>query len=108
MIEAQLDESVPRQLARALEPFAIRARWFPQGWKGLDDGALLDRIDELGCQVFITCDGHMQSQQSLGRRRFAVIVIPTNRRGIVIENAAKIAELARQAVPGSHSVVNLS
>jgi hypothetical protein len=50
----------------------------------------------------------MQSQQSLGRRRFAVIVIPTNRRRIVIENAAKIAELARQAVPGSHSVVNLS
>ncbi|MCO5160027.1 MAG: hypothetical protein M9939_02745 [Mesorhizobium sp.] len=108
MIEAQLDESVPRQLARALQPFAIRARWFPQGWKGLDDRTLLVRVEELGCQVFITCDGHMRSQQSLDRRRFAVVVIPTNRRRVVIENAAKIAELARRAAPGSHSVVDLS
>jgi hypothetical protein len=108
MIEAQLDESVPRQLARALEPFGIRARPFPQNWKGLDDGQLLDRIESLGCDVFITCDGHMQSQQSLSRRSFAVITIPTNRRRIVIENTAKIAELARRAAPGSHSIVDVS
>ncbi|SMH41442.1 hypothetical protein [Mesorhizobium australicum] len=108
MIEAQLDESVPRQLARALEPFGIRARPFPQSWKGLADGDLLDRIESLGCSVFITCDGHMQSQQSLGRRSFAVITIPTNRRRTVIVNAAKIAELARHAAPGSHSVVDVS
>ncbi|MCR5858756.1 hypothetical protein [Mesorhizobium sp. J428] len=50
----------------------------------------------------------MQSQQSLGRRSFAVITIPTNRRRIVIENTAKIAELARRAAPGSHSIVDVS
>jgi hypothetical protein len=36
-----------------------------------------------------------------------VITIPTNRRRIVIENAAGIAAIARLAAPGSHSVVDL-
>jgi hypothetical protein len=107
MIQAQLDESVPRQLARALEPHGIRARPFPDSWKGLADGELLDRISSEGFALLITCDGHMQSQQSLGKRTFAVITIPTNRRRIVIENAAGIAAIARLAAPGSHSVVDL-
>lgn len=107
MILAQLDESVPRQLARALEPFGIRAQPFPESWKGLGNGRLLDRIESEGIAVFITCDGHMQSQQSLTRRRFAVVTIPTNRRSIVIANVARIAGSVRAAVPGSHSIVDV-
>lgn len=108
MIEAQLDESVPRQLVRALVPFGIRARPFPEVWKGLADGDLLDEIERLGCPVLITCDGHMQNQQSLGRRPFAVVTIPTNRKRIVLENVARIAELVRRAPAGSHTVVVLN
>jgi hypothetical protein len=107
MILAQLDESVPRQLARALEAHGIQARPFPESWKGLSNGHLLDRIEAEGVHVFITCDGHMSSQQSLAKRSFAVVTIPTNRRRIVIANVAGIADLARHAAPGSHSVVNV-
>lgn len=107
MIRAQLDESVPRQLARALVALGIDARPFPESWKGLANGRLLDRIEAEGVSVFITRDGHMQSQQSLGRRSFAVVTIPTNRRSVVIENATRIAELARNVAPGSHAIVDL-
>ena len=65
--------------------------------EGLANGRLLDRIEAEGVSVFITCDGHMQSQQSLGQRSFAVItnVAPARAMG----TRASISLMLRFLVP---------
>ena len=80
MSRVLLDEGVPRRLAKALREVGIRASAFPNDWKQLSNGALLDEAERHGFQVLITNDKSMSYQQSLMQRNMAVVVLPTNRR----------------------------
>jgi predicted nuclease of predicted toxin-antitoxin system len=88
-----LDEGVPRPLARALRQHGVEADPFPNEWKRLLDGPLIDRAERLGYSVLITSDKNMPHQQSLKGRQLAVLLLPTNKLRSVIPMAPHIAQI---------------
>ena len=88
-----LDEGVPKPLARALRSHDVDAAEFPNDWKQLSDGALLDRVERDGFDVLITCDKNMPMQQSLKKRNLAVLVLEANRLKAVLPLAGRIVEI---------------
>jgi hypothetical protein len=82
-LKTVLDEGVPRDLAKMLRAVGCPVDEFPNGWKGMKNGALLALIEEAGFDCLVTCDKSMEWQQSLKNRKIAVLVLPQ-----------KLAELA--------------
>jgi len=74
-----LDEGVPRQLARPLRERGVNCAPFPNEWKQLANGSLLNQIERVGFTILITADKQMSFQQNLSGRRLAVLVLPNNR-----------------------------
>jgi hypothetical protein len=102
-----LDEGVPRPLAKELQKFGVDATPFPNEWKQLANGALLDRIKAEGFDILITNDKNMRHQQNLRSRRIAVLVLPTNRLPELRQLAGQIAEAARSAPTGEFTVLSM-
>ena len=46
------------------------------GWSGLKNGELLSIAEAEGFEVFVTGDKNLPYQQSLARRRMAIVVLP--------------------------------
>ena len=72
-----LDHCVPRQLGRALAgdpPDLDVERIGALGLAALDDRPLLDRIEGL-CEVFVTVDKRLPSQQRLVGRPFGTVLL---------------------------------
>lgn len=99
MTRVLLDEGTPRPLARLLVSHGIDATAFPNEWKQLSNGALLERIEREGFDVLITCDKNMSAQQSLAGRDLAVLVLPTNRLKDVLESGTRIMMALSQLRP---------
>jgi hypothetical protein len=69
-----LDESLPRELAAALE--GHKAKTVQQeGWSSISNGELLRRAAQSGYQVFLTPDRNLQYQQNVSRAEVAVVVL---------------------------------
>ena len=77
------DHSVPRQLRRHFLDHEVDVAE-ERGWEALDNGALLDRVEEAGYEVVITADKNMPYQQNLGRRKLALIILGTNRWPLIV------------------------
>lgn len=102
-----LDEGVPRPLAKKLQECGVDAAPFPNEWKQLANGALLDRVEAEGFAVLITNDKKMRHQQSLSRRKIGVLVLPTNRLPELRRLAGRIAEAARSAPKSEFTVLSM-
>lgn len=74
-----LDEGVPRRLGGLLRQAGGDVSNFPNEWKGLKNGHLLDRIDQAGFQCLLTCDRNLGYQQPLSRWQVAIVVLPYQR-----------------------------
>lgn len=103
---AQIDESVPVRLVRALGVVGCRALRFPNEWKGLKNGELLDRLRGRGSRCLITCDKNIRYQQTIAGTGLALVVLPRQRFGDLLPLTAVIAEAVAQAGPGE--VVSIS
>lgn len=78
-----LDECVPRQLRNSLPQHECRT--VPEfGLAGKKNGELLSAAEAAGFEVFVTLDRGIEYEQSLGRRKRAVILIRANRVGSLI------------------------
>jgi hypothetical protein len=97
---AILDEGVPKGLARRLRERGIDATAFPNDWKQLSNGVLLNEIERRGFKVLITNDKQMQFQQALTKRNLGVIVLPTNLRLVVYALVADIADAVERVEIG--------
>jgi hypothetical protein len=75
-LKAIFDEGVPRLLRRSLEQHDCMVEPFPNEWKGLKNGKLLDRLDQSDFDCLITCDKNLEWQQSLRGRKVAIVVLP--------------------------------
>jgi hypothetical protein len=75
-LKAIFDEGVPRLLRRSLEQHGCMVEPFPNQWKGLKNGKLLDRLDQSDFDCLITCDKNLEWQQSLHGRKVAIVVLP--------------------------------
>ena len=82
MIRVLLDEDLPTRLRHHFGEGVQTQTVEYRGWKGLENGALLEAITAAGnVDVLVTADRKMPSQQNLSARPFAVAVLrPTRKR----------------------------
>jgi len=88
-LRALLDEQVPVELAGLVEeagPHHLVRTVADEGWKGLKNGALLQRMRDSGYQALITVDRRMEYQQNIPRSEIGLVVLHARR--------ARIQELA--------------
>lgn len=105
MTRVLLDESMPRQIAEPLRAAGCEVSTVEQaGLKGRRNGELL-RAAEGRFDVLLTADQSIHAQQNLRGRRIAIVALPTNRRRSVLDRAAEIAAIVREAGPGQCVVV---
>jgi hypothetical protein len=76
VIRVLLDEDLPIRFRHHFgEGVRVETVEF-RGWKGLENGALLDAIAAAGdVDVLVTADRRMPDQQNLSARSFAVVVL---------------------------------
>lgn len=69
-----LDEQLPRQLIREFPDHDV---WTvqQQGWRGVENGELLQRAADENFQVFITKDQNLEFQQNLQEAKLGIIVL---------------------------------
>jgi hypothetical protein len=87
-MRVMLDENIPRQVMLVLQDHLV-STIEKEGWKGIANGALLDRIENK-FDVLITSDGHMLRQNRFLGRKLSLIMLPTNRLAILLANANAI------------------
>lgn len=96
-----LDECLPRRLLRDLPNHMVTT--VPrQGWAGLTNGALLERITP-EFDIFITMDSNIVHQQNLAEVQICLIVLhgPNSRYETLQPLLPKMHEAIAQAKPGS-------
>jgi hypothetical protein len=103
-----LDESVPRQLATALDAAGFSASPYPPAWKQIKNGELLKRAEDGGFDVLITSDQSIYAQQNLRGRKLSIIVLPTNLRRHVMERVADIVDTLTRIGPRQYVVIERS
>lgn len=99
-MKAILDEGVPEALADQLfghEVSTVRA----EGWKSINNGKLLDRIEAAGFEAFLTNDKRMEREQQLKERPFATLILSVTNWNIIRERADDIRSALDVARPGT-------
>jgi hypothetical protein len=73
-VRVLVDESLPQELAAELGLAEARTV-AEQGWSGLKNGALLQRAETAGFDVFLTADQNLPYQQNLTAFDIGVIIL---------------------------------
>lgn len=100
MRRALLDENAPKRLARLLRSADLAVEPFPNLWKGLSNGRLLDQMEADGFSVLVTCDQSITAQQRLTTRRIGLVVLMTNDVPILSNHLASIRDSILAVRPG--------
>jgi hypothetical protein len=74
---------------------------YERGWAELTNGDLLRMADEAGFDVMITTDQGIRYQQSLARRRLALVVINTNNWPRIRKSTSVVVDAISEIPPGS-------
>jgi len=97
-VKVLLDEAVPEIIGRRLPQFEITTIQ-AMGWRGVRNGALLDRMSGRFA-VLITTDKNLPFQQNLRQREISVIALPANDIPSVIELLPEIEMTLGTISPG--------
>ncbi len=105
-MQALLDESLPRGLARHLTGLDVETV-FDRGWSGLKNGDLLGRAAAL-FEVFITADQNLRYQQNLAGFEIGVVVLAarSNRLADLLPLVPGAEAACRSVRPGEVRVVH--
>jgi predicted nuclease of predicted toxin-antitoxin system len=95
-----LDENLPVQLKRELEGHDVRSV-AELKWAGIDNGSLLRRM-EGNFDVLITADKNIYAQQNLSGKPFSILVVPTNKRRVLLGHAQNIREALAGIRPSTY------
>jgi len=106
-LKAVLDENAPRALVAVLRGFDCSISPFPNAWKGLKNGRLLERLEIDGFDRLLTCDKNIEWQQPLRNRKVAVVVLPVQDIKTLSAGAERIALALKSAKPGAATQVHL-
>ena len=93
-----LDEGVPDIIQKRFSNRTI-ATVQELGWRGLKNGALLDRMAGR-FELIITTDKNLPFQQNLTKRQIAAIILPSNRVRIVRPLLGDIESIIATIRPG--------
>ena len=102
-----LDESVPVQVRKALPGHDV-CTVGGLGWKGRENGELLDAAEAMGFEVFIIADKNLRYQQNLSNRRIASVELWTNHRPTLERNFSCIVTDVARATPGAYIIASPS
>jgi predicted nuclease of predicted toxin-antitoxin system len=94
-----LDESVPRQLAVALDAAGFPTTPYPNEWKQTKNSELVMLAEKNAFDVLITSDKNIYAQQNLRGRKLALVVLPTNRRRDIMERTSAIVDTIERIMP---------
>jgi hypothetical protein len=105
-LRALLDEQVPVELAGLVQeagPHHVVRTVADESWKGLQNGALLQRMREAGFKALVTVDRRMEYQQNIPRSGIGVVVLHARRARIqeLAPLAPAIAEALDTLEPGT-------
>jgi hypothetical protein len=100
------DHVTPRGIARFLSGHTV-ATAKERGWDTLTNGNLLAEAEQAGFDVLLTADKNMLYQQSLARRRIALVVLSTPQWPLVRLHTETIAAAVNRATPGSYTEVEI-
>ena len=92
-MKAVLDEGVPRLLIHHLPEDGCEVDRFPNAWKGMTNGALLDRLEQSGFGCLIACDKNLQWQQALRNRALSVVIAPDIALAVKAARAGEISHV---------------
>jgi hypothetical protein len=103
-VKVLLDESVPVQVKGALAAHQV-ATVSRLGWKGRDNGDLLDAAEQAAFEVFVLADKNLRYQQNLASRRTAIVELWTNHRPTLEQYFPEIASAVAGSTPGAYIIV---
>ena len=101
-----LDESAPKRLAQAVRSRGYDVFASPEARKGAGNGQLLARIESSIPGCLLTCDKSLRFQQTIGRRRLALVVLPKQRFEDLQPFPDEIGRVLRQVRLGEAAMVN--
>jgi hypothetical protein len=103
-----LDENVPVQLKGVLRAFEVKSvNDWEVGWKAFKNGRLLMAM-EGRFDLLITADRNMYAQQTLDGRAICILVLPTNRRKVVLDLGETIAAAVAGMAIGDYAVLEMT
>jgi hypothetical protein len=88
-VKILFDANTPAPLAGFLRGHQV-IRADEIGWQALENGVLLDKAEESGFDLLITCDQNVAYQQNLRDRKLAVTILSSNHWPALRPVAAKI------------------
>jgi hypothetical protein len=80
---------------------------FERGWSTLSNGDLLTAAEREGFEVFVTTDRNLRDQQTLGRRRIAVVVLSSTSWPRIQKATSAIQQAVDSVLPGSFKEVQI-
>ena len=101
-----LDENIPIQLKPLLLGHFVKSVNDKDiGWKTVKNGKLLSQM-EGSYDLLITADKNMYAQQNLSDSTLSILVLPTNRRSVVLDLAVRILEIVAALSPREYTVLD--
>jgi len=97
-VKVLLDESVPVQVRTALPTHDVTTV-SELGWKGRENGELLDAAEQAGFDVLVVADKNLRG------RKIALVELWTNHRPTLERHFAQIASAVAPVRPGDYVVV---
>jgi predicted nuclease of predicted toxin-antitoxin system len=76
-VKILFDANTPAPLAVFLRGHEV-ARADELGWKGLENGELLNVAEQAEFDLLLTCDQNIRYQQNFAGRKLAVVILSTN------------------------------
>ena len=95
------DQGTPVPLRSHLKHHSIDTV-YECGWSNLENGELLDSIEQQGYELLITTDQNLRFQQNLSKRTFAVLVLLTTSWPKIAPHVAAIGAAVDQMTPGEY------
>lgn len=95
-----LDENLPHDLRRLLADYNIITVAY-MGWAGVKNGELLRKAEQEGFDILITSDQGFPHQQNMGRRKLAILLLPTPNWNAVKQNVHQIEAAILGTEPGT-------
>ena len=95
-----LDENLDHGLRKYLSEHEIVTVSF-MGWAGLKNGALLQKAEDRGIEVFITGDKTLPYEQNRANRQIAIIVLSSIELPILQGHLPTILAAIANSIPGT-------
>lgn len=101
-----LDNSVPAGLRRHLKHHYVLTA-ANQRWERLENGDLLQAVEDANFDVMVTADQNLEYQQNLAKRKVALVVLGAGNWPIIRNHLSEIVAAVDMAGPNSYAYIEM-